>query len=112
MAELKMTNNPCKYCNGEIDEGKPLCGDIVDKGDVVNIVKTKEGYEIELWRNFELVNSEEIYFCPKCGRKLTEAKICGEYPRFGCATDLKINDEMDDVSDWAKDAAKKMTEVK
>lgn len=112
MAELKMTNNPCKYCNGEIDEGKPLCGDIVDKGDVVNIVKTKEGYEIELWRNFELVNSEEIYFCPKCGRKLTDAKICGEYPRFGCATDLKINDEMDDVSDWAKDAAKKMTEEK
>ena len=112
MAELKMTNNPCKYCNGEIDEGKPLCGDIVDKGDVVNIVKTKQGYEIELWRNFELVNSEEIYFCPKCGRKLTEAKICGEYPRFGFATDLKINDEMDDVSDWAKDAAKKMTEVK
>ena len=112
MAELKLTNNPCKYCNGEIDEGKPLCGDVVDKGDVVNIVKTKEGYEIELWRNFELVNSEEIKFCPMCGRKLTEAKICGEYPRFGCATDLKINDEMDDVSDWAKDAAKKLTEEK
>lgn len=74
MAELKLTNNPCKFCNGEIDEGKPLCGDIVDKGDVVNIVKTKDGYEIELWRNFELVNSEEIYFCPKCGRKLSEDK--------------------------------------
>lgn len=74
MAELKLTKNPCKYCNGEIDERKPLCGDIVNEGDVVNIVKTTEGYEIELWRNFELVNSEEIYFCPKCGRKLTEMK--------------------------------------
>ena len=74
IGELKMTNNPCKYCNGEIDEGKPLFGDIVNDGDVVKIVKTKEGYEIELWRNFELVNSEEIYFCPKCGRNLTEAK--------------------------------------
>ncbi len=74
MDELKLTNNPCKYCNGKIDEGKPLCGDIVNEGDVVNIVKTTEGYEIELWRNFELVNSEEIYFCPKCGRKLVEIK--------------------------------------
>jgi hypothetical protein len=74
MNELKLTNNPCKYCNGEIDEGKTLCGDIVNDGDVVNIVKTKEGYEIELWRNFELVNSEEINYCPKCGRKLTEEK--------------------------------------
>ncbi len=40
MAELKLTNNQCKYCNVEIDEGKPLCGDIVNEGDVVNIVKT------------------------------------------------------------------------
>lgn len=74
IGELKMTNNPCKFCNGEIDEGKPLCGDLVNDGDVVNIVKTQDGYEIELWRNFELVNSEEINFCPKCGRKLTETK--------------------------------------
>lgn len=74
MDELKLTNNTCKYCNGEIDEGKPLCGDIVNEGDVVKILKTTEGYEIELLRNFELVNSEEIYFCPKCGRKLTEVK--------------------------------------
>lgn len=74
MAELKLTNNPCKFCNGEIDEGKPLCGDIVNDGDVVNIVKTADGYEIELWLSFALVNSEKIYFCPKCGRKLTEAK--------------------------------------
>lgn len=72
--ELEMTNNPCKFCNGEIDEGKPLCGDIVNDGDVVNIVKTADGYEIELRRDFGLVNSEEIYFCPKCGRKLMEAK--------------------------------------
>ena len=74
MAWLKLSNNPCKFCNGEIDEGKPLCCDIVNDGDVVNIVKTTEGYEIELWRNFELVNSEEINFCPMCGRKLTEDK--------------------------------------
>ena len=39
MAELKLTNNPCKFCNGKIDEGKPLCGDLVNNGDVVNIVK-------------------------------------------------------------------------
>ena len=74
MAELKLTNNPCKYCNGKIDEGKPLCGDIVNDGDVVNIVKTKEGYEIELWRCFGLAYSEQIYYCPMCGRKLTEEK--------------------------------------
>ena len=30
MACLKLSNNPCKFCNGEIDEGKPLCGDIVN----------------------------------------------------------------------------------
>ena len=70
MAELKMTNNPCKYCNGEIDEGKPLCGDIVDKGDVVNIVKTKKGYEIELWCCFGLEDTKKILYCPICGRKL------------------------------------------
>lgn len=75
MAELKLTNNTCKYCNGEIYEGKPLCGDIVNEGDVVKIVKTAEGYEIELWRNFELVNSEEINYCPMCGRKLNEKKF-------------------------------------
>lgn len=74
MAELKLTNNPCKYCTVEIDEGKPLCGDIVNDGDVVNIVKNADGYEIELWRNFELVNSEKINFCPMCGRKLMETK--------------------------------------
>lgn len=32
--------------------------------------------------------------------------------RFGCASELKINDEMDDVSDEAKDAAKKLMEEK
>ena len=72
MAELKLTNNPCNYCNGEIEEGKPLCSDLVDDGDAVDIVKTDEGYEIELWRNFELVNSVEINFCPMCGRKLAD----------------------------------------
>jgi hypothetical protein len=33
-----------------------------------------------------------------CDTNLKEAKICGEHPRFGCATEMKINDEMDDVS--------------
>ena len=26
MAELKLTNNLCKYCNKEIGDGQPLCG--------------------------------------------------------------------------------------
>lgn len=43
---------------------------------------------------------------------LIVGRMCGIHPRFGCDTEMKINDEMDDVSDWAKDAAKKMTEVK
>lgn len=74
MRELKMTNNPCKYCNGKIDEGKPLCGDLVDLGDVTNIVKTRDGYEIEYWRDFGCQDSVKINFCPMCGRKLSEAK--------------------------------------
>lgn len=72
MCELKMTNNPCKYCNGEIDEGKPLCGDATD-GDVTNIVKTRDGYEIEYWRDCECLDSVKINFCPMCGRNLKEA---------------------------------------
>ena len=47
-----------------------------------------------------------------CDTNLKEAKICGEHPRFGCDTEMKINDEMDDVSDLAKEAAKKMLEGK
>ena len=39
-------------------------------------------------------------------------RICGIHPRFGCDTEMKINDEMDDVSDEAKDAAKKLMEEK
>ena len=39
-------------------------------------------------------------------------RICGIHPRFGCATDMKINDEMEDVSNWARDAAKKLMEGK
>ena len=31
------------------------------------------------------------------------------HPRFGCASELNVNDEMEDVSDLAKDAAKKLT---
>ena len=71
MAELKLTNNPCKYCNGEIDEGKPLCGDLVDLGDVCCIVKAKEGFDLEYWKNFECMHFVKINFCPMCGRKLT-----------------------------------------
>ena len=38
-------------------------------------------------------------------------RICGVLPRFGCASELNVNDEMDDVSDEAKDAAKKLMEA-
>lgn len=72
MCKLKMTNNPCKYCNGYIDEGQPLCGDIVDLGDVCCMVKTKEGFDLEYWKNFECMNFVRINFCPMCGRKLQE----------------------------------------
>ena len=74
MAELKLTNNPCKFCNGEIDEGKPLCGDLVDLGDVCCMVKAKEGFDLEYWKNFECIHFVKINFCPMCGRKLTEDK--------------------------------------
>lgn len=50
MCMLKLTNNPCKFCNGEIDEGKPLCGDLVDLGDVCCMVKAKEGFDLEYWK--------------------------------------------------------------
>lgn len=29
MVVLKLTNTTCKFCNGEIDEGKPLCGAVI-----------------------------------------------------------------------------------
>ena len=74
MAELELTNNPCKYCNGEIDEGKPLCGDLVDLGDVCCIVKAKEGFDLEYWKNFECMHFIKINYCPMCGRNLKEAK--------------------------------------
>ena len=50
MDELKLTNNTCKFCNCEIDEGKPLCGDLVDLGDVCCMVKAKEGFEIACYQ--------------------------------------------------------------
>lgn len=74
IVELKMTNNPCKYCNGEIDEGKPLCGDLVDLGDVCCMVKAKEGFDLEYWKNFECMHFFKIMFCPMCGRQLSEEK--------------------------------------
>lgn len=66
MDELKLTKNPCKFCNGEIDEGKPLCGDLVD------LVESNEGFDLEYWKNFECIHVFKINFCPMCGRKLTE----------------------------------------
>ena len=74
MAKLKRNNNHCKFCNGEIDEGKPLCGDLVDLGNVCCMVKTKKGFELEYWKNFECMLFVKIKFCPMCGRKLVEAK--------------------------------------
>ena len=62
MCELKLTNNPCKYCNGYIDEGQPLCGDIVDLGDVCCMVKTKEGICI-LFDNSHPDRCEVISHC-------------------------------------------------
>jgi hypothetical protein len=73
MCELKMTNNPCKYCNGEIDEGKPLCGDMEDLGDVCCMVKAKEGFDLEYWKDFECMHFFKINYCPMCGRNLKEA---------------------------------------
>lgn len=72
--ELKMTNNPCKYCNGNIGEGKILCCDHEDIGEVTNIVKTDDGFEIEHWGGFANIASVKINFCPMCGRNL-EGKV-------------------------------------
>ena len=74
MAELKLTNNPCKFCNGEIDEGKPLCGDLVDLGDVCCILKAKEGYDQDYSKNFDCMHFVNINSSPMCAWKLTEAK--------------------------------------
>ena len=74
MCEMKLTNNPCKFCNGEIDEGKPLCGDLVDLGDVCCMVKAKEGFDLEYWKNFSCMHFVKIKFCPMCGRNLSEDK--------------------------------------
>ena len=60
MAELKLTNNPCKFCNGEIDEWKPLCGDLVDLGDVCCMVKAKEGFDLEYWKDFQCMHFVKI----------------------------------------------------
>ena len=40
----------------------------------------------------KLNKSETLRKILENANKLKEVKICGEYPRFGCATDLKIND--------------------
>lgn len=74
IAELKLTNNPCKFCNVEIDEGKPLCGDLVDLGDVCCMVKAKEGFDLEYWKDFQCMHFVKIKFCPMCGRNLSEDK--------------------------------------
>jgi hypothetical protein len=74
MCELKMTNNPCKYCNGEIDESKPLCGDMEELEDVCCMAKAKEGFDLEYWKDFECMYFVKINYCPMCGRNLTEDK--------------------------------------
>ena len=61
------------------------------------------------------IDSVSVNFCFHCGKSAKEIlkKIGKEgNPRFGCDSELKVDDEMDDVSDWAKDAAKKLTEAK
>ena len=70
MSELKMTNNQCKFCNGGVGEGKPLCGDIEELGDVTCVVNDGDGFSIEHWKNFECMHSVKIPFCPMCGRTL------------------------------------------
>lgn len=35
-----------------------------------------------------------------------------KFNRFGLGSELLVNDEMDDVSDWAKDKAKELTKRK
>ena len=60
----------CEICNGKIGEGKPLCGELVDTGNVVNVVKTNDGYELEMWVNFECIHTRKIHACPECARKL------------------------------------------
>lgn len=67
---LEMTNNPCKFCNGNTGDGKPICGDVVDRGDVACIVADHDGFSIEYWKNFENCYSVKINFCPMCGRNL------------------------------------------
>ena len=38
------------------------------------MVKAKEGFDLEYWKNFECMHFVKINFCPMCGRKLTENK--------------------------------------
>lgn len=73
--KLEMTNNPCIYCNGKVDEGKILCGDLEDIGEVTNIVKTNDGFEIEHWGGFANIASVKINFCPMCGRELNNGGV-------------------------------------
>lgn len=47
--------------------------DLVDLGDVCCMVKAKEGFDLEYWKNFECMHFVKINYCPMCGRKLTEA---------------------------------------
>ena len=70
---LKLTNNPCKYCNIDTFTSEPICGDL-DEGATASMGQDEDGFCIEYWWNFGVVYSTKINFCPMCGRKLTEAK--------------------------------------
>ena len=52
MSELKLTNNPCKFCNGEIDEGKPPY--------MADRILSEEVFEaIEAYQKEDLVHAQQ-----------------------------------------------------
>jgi hypothetical protein len=68
MRGLKLTNNPCQYCEG--DEPEAIVSDpynvlMLQGGELYFL--SREGED-----DYEL--SGKINFCPMCGRNLAEAK--------------------------------------
>ena len=77
MAELKLTNNPCKFCNGEIDEGKPLCGGVwldFNKGDDIMIDWNDKYYH-------------RCEYCKHCGPTTTTYTGDGPIHKCWCKLD-------------------------
>lgn len=69
----KMTNlDKCKFCHGGRDDGEPLCGDIINDGNIMDVVHKVDGWFLEMWNHFDFVNEAKINFCPICGRKLED----------------------------------------